>query len=94
MLGVTLVYAVVALTNLGSMKAPQNPWVSSTRNEQVIIDLGEHHDDVTMLYFCQVSYSNFSVAVSEDGESWSDDYIADMAVLPVEVPHPQLYGQR
>lgn len=79
MLGVTLVYAVVALTNLGSMKAPQNPWVSSTRNEQVIIDLGEHHDDVTMLYFCQVSYSNFSVAVSEDGESWSDDYIADMA---------------
>ena len=79
MLGVTLVYAVVALTNLGSMKAPQNPWVSSTRNEQVIIDLGEHHDDVTMLYFCQVSYSNFSVAVSEDGENWSDDYIADMA---------------
>lgn len=79
MLGVTLVYAIVALTNLGSMKAPQNPWVSSTRNEQVIIDLGEHHDDVTMLYFCQVSYSNFSVAVSEDGESWSDDYIADMA---------------
>lgn len=79
MLGVTLVYAVVALTNLGSMKAPQNPWISSTRNEQVIIDLGAHHDDVTMLYFCQVSYSNFSVAVSEDGENWSDDYIADMA---------------
>ena len=70
---------MLGVTNLGSMKAPQNPWVSSTRNEQVIIDLGEHHDDVTMLYFCQVSYSNFSVAVSEDGESWSDDYIADMA---------------
>ena len=79
MLGVTLVYAVVALTNLGSMKAPQNPWVSSTRNEQVIIDLGEHHDDVTMLYFCQVSYSDFSVAVSEDAENWSGEYWAEMA---------------
>ena len=78
MLGVTLVYAVVALTNLGSMKAPQNPWTSSTRNEQVIIDLGAHYDDVTMLYFCQVSYSDFSVAVSEDRENWSGEYWAEM----------------
>lgn len=79
MLGLTLVYAVVALTNLGSMKAPQNPWKSSNINEQVVIDLGAHYDDVTMLYFCQVSYSDFSVAVSDDAENWSDEYWAQMA---------------
>lgn len=79
MMSVTLIYAVVALTNLGSMKAPQNPWTSSTKDEQIVIDLGDHYDDVSMLYFCQVSYSDFSIAVSEDGENWSDEYWAQMA---------------
>lgn len=79
MLSVTLVYAVVTLTTLGSTKAPQNPWKSTTRDEAVIIDLGEHYDDVNMLYFCQVSYSDFSVAVSDDGENWSEEYWAQMA---------------
>lgn len=79
MMSVTLVYAVVALTNLGSMKAPQNPWTSSSPNEQVVIDLGEHYDNVTMLYYCQVSYSEFNVATSDDAENWSGEYIAEMA---------------
>ena len=79
MLGLTLVYAVVALTNLGSMKAPQNPWKSTNINEQVVIDLGAHYDDVSMLYFCQVSYSDFSIAVSDDAENWSEEYWAQMA---------------
>ena len=79
MMSVTLIYAVVALTNLGSTRAPQNPWKSTASDEQVIIDLGEHYDDVSMLYFCQVSYHDFSVATSDDGETWSDEYWAQMA---------------
>ena len=79
MLSVTLVYAVVTLTTLGSTKAPQNPWKSTNNDEAVIIDLGEHYDDVNMLYFCQVSYKDFSVAVSDDGENWSEEYWAQMA---------------
>ena len=78
MLSVTAVYAVLALCNLGSAKAPQTSWTSTARNEAVVIDLGEHHDDFSMLYYCQVSYSDFSVAVSEDGESWSEEYWAQM----------------
>lgn len=79
MLGLTAIYAVVALTNLGSMKAPQHPWKSTTRSEQVVIDLGAQYDNVSMLYYCQVSYSDFSVAVSDDGENWSEEYWAQMA---------------
>lgn len=79
MLTVTAVYAVVCLCNLGSTKAPQNPWTSTAKNETVIIDLGQTYEDFTMLYFAQVSYSDFSVAVSQDGETWSGEYWAEMA---------------
>lgn len=78
MLSVTLVYSVVALCNLGSTKAPQNPWKSTTRNEAVVIDLGERYENFRMLYFAQVSYSDFSIAISEDGESWSLEHWAQM----------------
>ena len=81
MLVVTLVYSIVTLTTLGSTKAPQNPWKSTARDEYVYLDLGRHYEDFSMLYFCQVSYSNFAVAVSDDVDSmgWSEDYPAQMA---------------
>lgn len=79
MLAVTAVYAVVALCNLGSAKAPQNPWKSSAADETVVFDLGRHYDEISMLYFCQVSYHDFSVAASEDGAVWSEEYWAEMA---------------
>lgn len=75
---VTLCYAVLGLWNLGSTKAPQTAWVSSTPDEAVVLDLGKHYDDFSMLYYCGVSYRNFSVAVSEDGKSWSEEYWAQM----------------
>ncbi len=81
MLIVTVVYSIVTLTTLGSTKAPQKPWKSSTYDEAVIIDLGKHYDDFSMLYFCQVSYSNFAVSVSGDidNDGWSKEYPAQMA---------------
>ncbi len=80
MLAVTLVYSIVTLTTLGSTKAPQNPWKSTATDEYVYLDLGRHYDDFSMLYFCQVSYSNFAVAVSDDVDRqvWSEDYPAQM----------------
>ena len=78
MLSVTLVYSVVALWNLGSTKAPQTFWSSTSTSEQVVLDLGQHYDDVAVAYYCAVSYSNFSIAVSDDGETWSDEYWAEM----------------
>lgn len=77
---VTAVYAVVTLTTLGSTKAPQNPWKSTTKNEYVYIDLGQHYDDFSMLYFAQVSYSNFAVSVSDtlDEDAFTTEYPAEM----------------
>lgn len=81
MLVVTAAYSIVTLTTLGSTKAPQNPWKSSAYDEYVYIDLGQHYDDFSMMYFCQVSYSNFAIAVSDDPaeEAWSEEYPAQMA---------------
>ncbi|MGN0779977.1 MAG: phospholipid carrier-dependent glycosyltransferase [Aristaeellaceae bacterium] len=77
-LAVTLLYSVVALWNLGSMKAPQKPWKSTASNEAVILDLGKHYDDVSMLYYCEVVYSDFSIATSDDRQVWSGEYWAEM----------------
>lgn len=72
---VTLLYGIVTLTTLGSTRAPQNPWKSTSAREQVIIDLGEVYEDFSMLYFAQVSYNDFTVATSDDGEVWPDERV-------------------
>ena len=77
-LGITLSYSAVGLWNLGSTRAPQTFWTSSKSDEQVILDLGARHEDFSMLYYCGVSYRPFTVAVSDDGKSWSEEYWAQM----------------
>ncbi len=79
MLAVTAVYSVVCLCNLGSTKAPQNAWTSTAYNESIIVDLGQRYENFSMLYFCRVSHHDFSVAVSDDGETWSGEQWAEMA---------------
>lgn len=91
MLAVTLVYSIVTLSTLGSTKAPQTAWKSTSSEERVYIDLGKQYEDFSMLYFAQVSYNNFSVAVLDDGNDpvsarreenaviWSAEYPAQMA---------------
>ncbi len=76
MLSVTLVYSIVTLTTLGSTKAPQTAWKSTASEERVCIDLGQHYDDFSMLYFAQVSYSNFAVEVSDDRRFGAGDEVA------------------
>lgn len=76
---ITLVYAVVAFWHLGSTKAPQTVWSSSTPDEAIVLDLGDEYTDFSMLYWGQVSYSDFTVEVSKDGEHWSEPYWAQMA---------------
>ena len=78
LLGMTAVYAVLSLCTLGSMKAPQTAWSSSGYDEAVIFDLGEAHQDVTVLYFGQVSRYDFTFAQSNDGVNWSSEVYAQM----------------
>ena len=75
---ITAVYSVIALLTLGSTKAPQTAWISSSPEEQIIFDLGESRKDVEILYFAQVSRNDFSVSSSEDGENWEEETWAQM----------------
>ncbi|NLD52579.1 MAG: phospholipid carrier-dependent glycosyltransferase [Clostridiales bacterium] len=71
MLGATALYAVLALTNLGSAKAPQQPWISTADNNEVLVDLGaQRHFEV--LYYNGIHWqdSDFDVSVSTDSEDW------------------------
>ncbi|MBQ9211868.1 MAG: phospholipid carrier-dependent glycosyltransferase [Clostridia bacterium] len=76
--GILVVYSLISFSTLGSRKAPQTSWTSSEYTENVVLDLGEHRDNFAMLYFARVSRYDFSVAVSEDGQSWADETWAQM----------------
>ncbi len=70
-------YAVLAFSNLGSTVAPQTGWISTSAEEQIVLDLGVEAE-FSVLYYAGVSYNNFSVSVSSDGETWSGDYPCQM----------------
>ena len=73
------IYSFISFTTLGSTKAPQTVWTSSDYDENVVLDLGKNVEDFHMLYFAQVSRYDFSVAASDDKESWSDEIWAEMS---------------
>ena len=75
---ITVIYAAVCLLTLGSCKAPQNAWSSSSPDEEIVFDLGENKEDFEILYNGQVCSKNFAFAVSEDGSQWSNEIWAQM----------------
>ena len=75
---ITAVYAAVSLLTLGSTKAPETAWTSSSADEEIVFDLGENRDSFEILYFAQVSNQNFAFSVSEDGEEWDEPVWAQM----------------
>ena len=75
---ITSVYSIISLLTLGSTKAPQNGWSSSSVDEQIIFDLGEYQKDIEVLYFSQVSRHDFSFSASDDGENWKEEIWAQM----------------
>ncbi len=76
MLGLTAVYSVVALTNLGTTLAPQTQWKSSAENEQITFDLGSLRQ-FHMTYYGGICDTAFTVQLSEDGEVWSEPHWAE-----------------
>ena len=71
-LGVTLLYAVIALVNLGAAVAPQTSWMSTIDQTEAVLDLGEvQHFKLMMYGGIQWQTSVFEVEVSEDGENYT-----------------------
>ena len=68
---VTLVYSVLAFTNLGVTIAPQSGWTASQGGEAVVFDLGQA-ETWRMAYYGGICNSTFTVELSDDGETWSE----------------------
>ena len=75
MAAITAVYSVFAFTNLGSTKAPQTYWENTQYKEQVVFDLGDVKT-FRMTYYGGISSSPFTVALSNDGERWTEENYA------------------
>lgn len=75
---ITAIYSAISLLTLGSARAPQTAWTASSDEEQIIFDLGERRDQFSILYFGQVNRNDFTFAVSDDRENWSEEYWAQM----------------
>ncbi len=73
----TALYAMLAFYNLGSTTAPQTAWVSTSDSESVVLELDESAT-FSVLYYAGVSYNDFAIAVSDDGENWSQAYPCEM----------------
>ncbi|MBQ8110125.1 MAG: phospholipid carrier-dependent glycosyltransferase, partial [Clostridia bacterium] len=68
---VTLLYSVLAFSNLGVTNAPQTGWTSSRSGESVVFDLGQV-ETFRMTYYGGICNSAFSVELSNDGQSWTE----------------------
>ena len=76
---VTVIYSVVALTNLGSTTSPQTWWRSETSSDSVMLDLGQKRE-FKMLYLGGIHNRDmeFTVRTSDDGINWSEPYWAQI----------------
>ena len=68
---VTVLYAGLAFTNLGSMKAPQTAFTASVAPREIVMDLGDSRE-LQLSYY--VGYhradSEVRIETSEDGQTW------------------------
>ena len=78
---ITAVYAVLAFSDLGSMKAPQTAFVANSPDEQVVLDLGENRSFNVLYYGGIHQYdSDFTVEISADGQLYDQQYTAGMPI--------------
>lgn len=69
--GITVIYAIVAFTNLGDTVAPQTYWQSETSTYYATIDLGSEQQIDKILYSPASTSGSFDIEYSLDGESYS-----------------------
>ena len=73
---ITVAYSMLAFTNLGNTVSAQSYWESAAPKEQVVFDLGEEKT-YRFTYFGGISPARFTVALSNDGESWTEENFAE-----------------
>ncbi len=68
---ITVVYAFVALINLGSTKVPQNYWRPMESEESILVDFGKPVDIANCYYYPGVGLGRVELTPSVDGTSFA-----------------------
>ncbi len=77
---ITLVYAVVALINLGSRNVPESYWRPLTIGEEAVVDLGDTYAMGSLYYYPGVSNGGrMEVSLSTDGQTYDAALVVNMA---------------
>ena len=71
MLALTLVYAAVAFTNLGSTDVPQTFYTAETQGEQIVVEFEQPETIYTIKYDALMGDGTLSIFYSLDGEGYS-----------------------
>ena len=71
----TFTYTVVALINLGSLKAPQSFWKPANKGEGFYIDLGKSQNIARVNYFLGLGEGSYKLEFSNDARTWSAEKI-------------------
>ncbi|WP_052310060.1 glycosyltransferase family 39 protein [Paenibacillus senegalensis] len=69
---ITLIYAVVALYQLGSFRAPESGWKPLASSEGVVIDLGEAYPIDRTHVFSGIGSGTVTLEYSPDNEQWGE----------------------
>jgi predicted membrane-bound dolichyl-phosphate-mannose-protein mannosyltransferase len=70
LLVLTLVYAVVAFSNLGSTSAPQSFYTFEGENDTVVIDLGSNQELSQIMYYTGLYPGDYDLYYSGNGSNW------------------------
>ena len=72
---ITLTYAAGAFWNLGETNSPVTGYTTQLKNEQIVFDLGSVKT-YRLTYYGGISNNHFTVALSNDGENWTEENAA------------------
>jgi len=70
MSGLTLVYLIVALVNLGSFKAPQTYWKPLQAGQSFYLDFGQSESFQRLMWYGGIGDGAFQIEQSNDAASW------------------------
>ena len=74
---ITLIYAVVALVQLGSMKGPESVWQPASSNQSFYVDLGEVKQLEKINSFGGAGTGKFSYSFGVNEQEWSGAHAVD-----------------
>ncbi|MHA7964783.1 glycosyltransferase family 39 protein [Paenibacillus sp. CAU 1782] len=81
--GITLVYAIVALVNLGAMKGPVTPWQPASGGDSFYVDLGENKHLERITSFGGVGTGKYKLEFAPDNGDWGNPIEVDNSHVAV-----------